>query len=154
MRDAPSGPFEGICRVSTSAAFAYSSGVTKVIPFDQVDYNRGDFAELFNPAFGGEINLALAPGLYAVQLQVRLGTGGATTLQCQMSSGETLEEGAVTSTVAQFLSTSANGFFPATLAPLNAANPRIFVGLSAAVTVAATGTATAQMLIQRIANLR
>jgi len=67
----PSGPFVGIMRVSLSDDVAFLDGVAiNRIPFDRLDFRQGDVGEL-----QGDGSIAIGPGLYLAQMQLRLGLG-------------------------------------------------------------------------------
>lgn len=150
LRSSPSGIFVPVARLSLATPVAFLDGVAKPIPFDTVDYTKGDIGGLFNPLAGAQIAMSVGPGVYLVQFQVQVSASVTLTASCGIST-TTRTEGALIKTPASTASSvSLNAVIPETDAPL--LPPAIFAGVAATIIgVGAGGNITkAELLIWQL----
>jgi hypothetical protein len=149
LRTSPSGQFVPIMRMSLSAPHAFSDGVLLPIPFDRIDYTKGDIGVFFSPPSGGLISLAVAPGVYFVQLQVTVSASVALELQAGIEDVTRTEAALVKTAASVSGAVSVNAVIPRTDTPVSAS---IFAGLIA--TMKGTGAGgnvnTAELLIVQV----
>lgn len=152
-REGPSGPYEPMLRCSKAAA-AYSAGVALVIPYDTVDYEKGDGIILLPTPLGGQFQVGMGPGLYLVQAQVQLAGAAISRLGIAAATGTAIRQVANDQPVGtQWNQCTFQVLVPKTETPLQA-NPRIYAGIEVVLTVTgASGNAIASLLVQRLASI-
>lgn len=68
-RLSPSGPFQGLARLSISTPLALADGVAAAVPFDRADILAGSVGEVLDPMLAATYCFAFGPGAYLLQAQ-------------------------------------------------------------------------------------
>lgn len=150
-RQSPSGPFQPIARLSISAPVAFTTTVLKAVPFDVVDFLKGDIGRIQADIPGRPF--AIGPGLYLVQAQFVLSVSQTTILaSIGVADGSSSLTSAVQSSGNTRCAISGNFLLPPADLPLDPGND-IFAALGLDIT--ATGGSgninNCQLLISKLA---
>lgn len=89
LQQPPSGTFLPIGQADISAAVAFTGGTPLSVPFDRIQFNKGEALRAPNPAIP-DVYLGVGPGLWLFQAQFSLSVAPATSvvaqLQCESDS--------------------------------------------------------------------